>query len=164
MCVNVCPNVCCAVAAKGVKNVTLELGGKSPAIVFDSCDVERAVEWAMFGCFWTNGQICSATSRLLLQRNIYDKFLDRLVQETDKIKVREGTGEEIGGAEKEGGREGSRVGASVRVLKVVRRDAHVRVGCVICVCWMCVCGCRWAVRWRMASRWALSSASHSTTG
>lgn len=96
--------LCGGVAAKGVKNVTLELGGKSPAIVFDSCDVERAVEWAMFGCFWTNGQICSATSRLLLQRNIYDKFLDRLVQETDKIKVREGTGEERGGPEKEGGR------------------------------------------------------------
>jgi hypothetical protein len=53
-------------AAQLIKPVTLELGGKSPIIVFDDADVEKAVEWAMFGAFWTNGQICSATSRLLL--------------------------------------------------------------------------------------------------
>jgi betaine-aldehyde dehydrogenase len=77
-----------AAAAKGIKNVTLELGGKSPALVFDSCDLERTVEWIMFGCFWTNGQICSATSRLLVQSNIYDRLIERLVEETNKIKVR----------------------------------------------------------------------------
>lgn len=74
-------------AAKGIKNVTLELGGKSPAIVFDSCDLLRTVEWVMFGCFWTNGQICSATSRLLLQDTIYDKFMAKLVEETNRIQV-----------------------------------------------------------------------------
>lgn len=67
--------------------MTLELGGKSPAILFDSCDLLRAVEWVMFGCFWTNGQICSATSRLLVQDTIYDKFVAKLVAETNKIKV-----------------------------------------------------------------------------
>lgn len=44
----------------------MELGGKSALIVFDDADVASAVEWAMFGCFWTTGQICSATSRLLV--------------------------------------------------------------------------------------------------
>lgn len=49
--------------AADVKGLSLELGGKSPAIVFADADIEKAVEWVMFGCFWTNGQICSATSR-----------------------------------------------------------------------------------------------------
>ncbi|KAG5181252.1 betaine aldehyde dehydrogenase [Tribonema minus] len=74
-------------AAERVTPVTLELGGKSPAIVFDDAHLERTVEWVMFGCFWTNGQICSATSRLLLQEGLADKFLARLVSEVNKIKV-----------------------------------------------------------------------------
>lgn len=53
-------------AADNVVPVSLELGGKSPLVVFDDgTDVAQIVEWVMFGCFWTNGQICSATSRLL---------------------------------------------------------------------------------------------------
>jgi len=76
-----------AAASKDIKNITLELGGKSCAMVFSSADVTRAVEWTMFGCFWTNGQICSATSRLLIQDTIYDSFLERLVEETNKIKI-----------------------------------------------------------------------------
>ena len=50
-----------AKCAEQVKAVGLELGGKSPLIVFDDVDIPRAVEWCMFGIFWTNGQICSAT-------------------------------------------------------------------------------------------------------
>ncbi|KAA8540871.1 hypothetical protein F0562_024991 [Nyssa sinensis] len=53
-------------AAQIVKPVTLELGGKSPILVFEDVDIDKAAEWALFGCFWTNGQICSATSRLLV--------------------------------------------------------------------------------------------------
>ena len=66
------------VAAKDVKPVSLELGGKSAMVVFEDCELDHAVEWAMFGAFWTNGQICSATSRLLLQKSIAPKFLARL--------------------------------------------------------------------------------------
>jgi betaine-aldehyde dehydrogenase len=44
-------------AAERATPVTLELGGKSPAIVFDDANLERTVEWCMFGCFWTNGQV-----------------------------------------------------------------------------------------------------------
>ena len=47
----------------------------------------EAVEWIMFGIFWTNGQICSATSRALIHENIYDKVIERLAQEIKKISV-----------------------------------------------------------------------------
>jgi betaine-aldehyde dehydrogenase len=57
-------------AAQVIKPVSLELGGKSPILVFEDVDIEKAAEWAMFGWFWTNGQICSATSRLLVQESI----------------------------------------------------------------------------------------------
>lgn len=74
-------------AAADIKKISLELGGKSPAIVFDHAHIERTVEWVMFGCFWTNGQICSATSRLLLQEDIAEEFIQRLVRETEKLVV-----------------------------------------------------------------------------
>ena len=74
---------------KLVRHCTLELGGKSAILVFDDSDVEAAVEWIMFGCFWTNGQICSATSRLLLQEGIAARVLARLVEETQKIHIGE---------------------------------------------------------------------------
>lgn len=74
-------------ATKGVKNVSLELGGKSPLIVFDDVDLIEAVEWIMFGVFWTNGQICSSTSRVLLHEKIYDQVLNALKKQAEKIYV-----------------------------------------------------------------------------
>lgn len=74
-------------AAQLTKPVSLELGGKSPLLVFEDVDIEKAVEWTLFGCFWTNGQICSATSRLLLQESIAEEFLERLVAWAKTIKV-----------------------------------------------------------------------------
>ncbi|PKI33294.1 hypothetical protein CRG98_046316 [Punica granatum] len=76
-----------ASAAQLVKPVSLELGGKSPIVVFQDVDLDRAAEWTMFGCFWTNGQICSATSHLLVQESIAAEFLDRLVKWTKNIKT-----------------------------------------------------------------------------
>jgi len=76
-----------AACAADIKKVTLELGGKSPIVVFDDVDIAKAVEWVMFGIFWTNGQICSATSRLILQDTIADKFLLKLKEETDKMTI-----------------------------------------------------------------------------
>ncbi len=67
-------------AAEGIKAVSLELGGKSPVIVFDDADLEAAVEWVMFGIFWNQGEVCSATSRLLVQEGIAPKLLDRLAE------------------------------------------------------------------------------------
>jgi len=73
-------------AAKQIKNVSLELGGKGALIVFDDVEVDKAVEWIMFGVFWTNGQICSSTSRLLIHEKIADKVLKRLKEVTEQIK------------------------------------------------------------------------------
>ncbi|KAL1318022.1 hypothetical protein AAHE18_15G175900 [Arachis hypogaea] len=74
-------------AALQVKPVSLELGGKSPIIVFDDVDIDKVAEWTMLGCFFTNGQICSATSRLIVHENIATKFLNRLVEWAKNIKV-----------------------------------------------------------------------------
>lgn len=74
-------------AAQVIKPVSLELGGKSPIIVFEDVDIDKAVEWTMFGCFWTNGQICSATSRLLVQESIAEEFIEKLVKWTQNIKI-----------------------------------------------------------------------------
>jgi aldehyde dehydrogenase (NAD+) len=66
-------------AAAGLKAVTLELGGKSPNIVFDDANLENAVKGAVSGIFAASGQTCIAGSRLLLQRSIHDEFVDKLV-------------------------------------------------------------------------------------
>jgi aldehyde dehydrogenase (NAD+) len=65
-------------AARGLKRVTLELGGKSPNIVFDDADLDNAVNGAIAGIFAAAGQTCIAGSRLLVQDTIYDEMLDRL--------------------------------------------------------------------------------------
>ncbi|HCA5188303.1 TPA: aldehyde dehydrogenase family protein [Acinetobacter baumannii] len=82
-------------AASNVKNISLELGGKSAFIVFDDSDIEAAVEWIMFGIFWNQGQVCSATSRVLVQEGIYPKLLERLVEESQKIKIGNGFDEGV---------------------------------------------------------------------
>ncbi|XP_057417600.1 aminoaldehyde dehydrogenase 2, peroxisomal [Lotus japonicus] len=74
-------------AAQLVKPVSLELGGKSPLIVFEDVDLDKAAEWTIFGCFWTNGQICSATSRLIVHESIAKEFLDRIVKWIKNIKI-----------------------------------------------------------------------------
>nr|AAC49268.1 betaine aldehyde dehydrogenase [Sorghum bicolor] len=75
-------------AAQMVKPVSLELGGKSPLIVFDDIrDIDKAVEWTMFGILPNAGQVCSAASRLLLHEKMAKKFLDRLVHGAKNIKV-----------------------------------------------------------------------------
>jgi len=79
-----------AAAARDIKRISLELGGKSPFVVFDDADIEEAVEWIMFGIFWNQGQVCSATSRVLVQDGIYDRLLARLVAETKKIRIGNG--------------------------------------------------------------------------
>ncbi|WP_099023533.1 aldehyde dehydrogenase family protein [Mycolicibacterium palauense] len=65
-------------AAARVKRVTLELGGKSANIVFDDCDLERAAATAPYGVFDNAGQDCCARSRILVQRNVYDRFMELL--------------------------------------------------------------------------------------
>jgi aldehyde dehydrogenase (NAD+) len=66
-------------AAAGLKTVTLELGGKSPNIVFDDADLDQAIKGVVSGIFAASGQSCQAGSRLLLQRSIHDQFLEKLI-------------------------------------------------------------------------------------
>ena len=63
-------------AAENIKRVTLELGGKSANIIFDDCDLEKAAATAPYGVFDNAGQDCCARSRILVQRNVYDKFME----------------------------------------------------------------------------------------
>lgn len=83
------------VAAADIKNISLELGGKSPFIVFEDSDIDKAVEWILFGIFWNKGEVCSATSRVLVQRNLYPALLNRLVSEAEKIQTGNGLEEGV---------------------------------------------------------------------
>lgn len=76
-----------ASAAAAIKRVTLELGGKSPAIVFDDASLDAAVEWVVFGAFFNCGQICSATARILVQEGIAPVFTERVVAAAKALKV-----------------------------------------------------------------------------
>ncbi|WP_326892995.1 aldehyde dehydrogenase family protein (plasmid) [Rhizobium beringeri] len=84
-----------AAAARDIKRVSLELGGKSPFVIFEDADVDKAVEWIMFGIFWNQGQVCSATSRVLVQDTLYERLLARLIEETKKIKIGNGLDEGV---------------------------------------------------------------------
>jgi aldehyde dehydrogenase (NAD+) len=84
-----------AAAKTNLKNVTLELGGKSPNIIFDDADLEQAVNWAAHGIFWNHGQACCAGSRIFVQAGIYDKFLAAFSAKSQEIKVGDPFGEDI---------------------------------------------------------------------
>ncbi|HEY7460403.1 MAG TPA: aldehyde dehydrogenase family protein [Gemmatimonadota bacterium] len=74
-------------AADTLKRVTLELGGKSPNIFFADADFEAAVDGALFGCFVNQGEVCSAGSRVLVQREIYDDFVEAVAEKARGIRV-----------------------------------------------------------------------------
>lgn len=74
-------------AADNITGAMLELGGKSPNIVFDDCDLDKAVAGAMFGIFVNAGQVCTAGSRLLIQQGIYDTFMERFVRAAEAIQI-----------------------------------------------------------------------------
>jgi betaine-aldehyde dehydrogenase len=79
-----------AAATGNIKKVTLELGGKSPCIVFADADFDVALEYAMFAIFAGQGEVCSAGSRLILERKWADRFLPRLAEASSKIVVGDG--------------------------------------------------------------------------
>ncbi|MEN0104974.1 MAG: aldehyde dehydrogenase family protein [Pseudomonas sp.] len=77
-------------AAQDLKNISLELGGKSAFIAFDDSDLDAAVEWVLMGIFFNQGQVCSATSRLLVQEGLYPRLIERLVAQAGKIRIGDG--------------------------------------------------------------------------
>jgi len=71
-------------AAINMKNITLETGGKSPLLVFDDADIEQAVKWSHTGIMYNQGQVCTATSRILVQESVIDKFIEAFKEEVKK--------------------------------------------------------------------------------
>ena len=76
-----------AAAAEGIRHVTMELGGKSPLIVFGDADLEGAVGAAMLGNFYSAGQVCSNGTRVFVQDGIRDRFLSRLAERTAAMRL-----------------------------------------------------------------------------
>ena len=76
-----------AAASSNLKKVTLELGGKSPNIVFKDADIEQAISWVNFGIYYNHGQTCCAGTRIFVHEDIYDKFLEAFKTRAQQNKV-----------------------------------------------------------------------------
>lgn len=74
-------------ASDTLKRVTLELGGKSPNLVFADADIDAAVDGSLYGIFYNSGQSCEARSRLYIQEEIYDEFMEKFVAKAQRIKL-----------------------------------------------------------------------------
>ena len=74
-------------AAPFLKGLSMELGGKSPAIVFADADLEAAIDATIFGVFSLNGERCTAGSRILVQRDVYDEFVERYAAQASRVVV-----------------------------------------------------------------------------
>ncbi len=103
-------------AADTVKKVTLELGGKSPNILFADADVDKAVKRGVFGCFYNSGQSCNAPTRMLVERPIYDKVLE--------IAKTTGESQQVG----DPALEGRHIGPVVSVLQFERIQTLINAG------------------------------------
>jgi len=82
-------------AAKSFKHCSLELGGKNPMIVLDDANLDLAIEGGLWGGFGTTGQRCTATSRIIVQKGIYAKFVERYVERAKALKVGNGLDENV---------------------------------------------------------------------
>ncbi|MEM1386875.1 MAG: betaine-aldehyde dehydrogenase [Pseudomonadota bacterium] len=84
-----------AAAAAGMKHVTMELGGKSPLIIFDDADLDDAVSGAILGNFYSTGQVCSNGTRVFVQKGIHEAFLKRLTERLAKAKIGDPLDQEV---------------------------------------------------------------------
>src|SRR5215472_2119209 len=82
-------------AAANFKPVSLEMGGKNAQIVLDDANLELALDGALWGAFGTTGQRCTATSRIIVQKGVYKKFVEELVARAQKLKVGNGLDESV---------------------------------------------------------------------
>jgi len=76
-----------AAAGSNLKKITLDLGGKSPNIVFADADLDEAINWVNFGIYFNHGQTCCAGSRIYVEESIYDKFIERFRERAAQNKV-----------------------------------------------------------------------------
>lgn len=74
-------------AAKDIKRVSLELGGKSAIVVFADADLEDAIDGVLFGVYFNQGECCCATTRLLIEESVADRFMEQLVAKSQRLKV-----------------------------------------------------------------------------
>ncbi len=81
-------------AAKSFKKLSLELGGKNASIVFDDCDLDKTIKGVVRSGFLNQGQVCLCGSRILVQENIYDEFVERFVNEVEDMKIGDPSQEE----------------------------------------------------------------------
>lgn len=77
-------------ASGNVKKIGLELGGKSPNVIFADADLDGAVEWAMIGIFFNQGEVCSAGSRIIIEESIKDKFVKKLAERANAMTIGSG--------------------------------------------------------------------------
>jgi len=77
-------------AVGNLKKVGLELGGKSPNIIFADADLEGAVEWAMIGVFFNQGEVCSAGSRILVEESLKERFVARFAERANAMTIGDG--------------------------------------------------------------------------
>lgn len=103
-------------AAANLKKISLELGGKNPNIVFADADVEMAVDGALFGAFANQGEVCSAGSRLLVERSLHRRLVDAMLRKIPRIKL--GHGLEAG----------VKMGPLVSAAHREKVEAYIRVG------------------------------------
>ncbi len=109
-------NIMKAAAATNLKKVTLELGGKSPNIILKDADLEQAVSWCLFGFTFNTGQTCCAGTRVFVEDEIYDKFMEKLVAKAKTVKVGDGF------------KEDTFVGPQVSQLQFDRVMAYIEAG------------------------------------
>jgi len=86
-----------AAAKSNLKKVSLELGGKSPHIIFESADLDQAANWTGLGILYNTGQDCTAGSRLFVQDTIYDKFMSMLIEKVKQLTISHGFDENAQG-------------------------------------------------------------------
>jgi acyl-CoA reductase-like NAD-dependent aldehyde dehydrogenase len=103
-------------AASTLKRVSLELGGKSPNIVFDDADIDHAVNGSLFAIFYSAGQSCEARSRLFVQDSVYDRFVEQFVAKTQRLKV----GDPFDTS--------TQIGSLISPKHLERVDGYVRIG------------------------------------
>jgi aldehyde dehydrogenase (NAD+)/betaine-aldehyde dehydrogenase len=103
-------------AAGSLKRVSLELGGKSPNLVFEDADIDHAVNGSLFAIYYSAGQSCEARSRLFVQENVYEQFVSQFVDKAKRLKV----GDPFDAS--------NQVGALISPRHLERVDSYVRIG------------------------------------
>ncbi len=105
--------------------IQLEMGGKNPTIVLSDCDLKAAVENTANGAFFSTGQKCTATSRVIVEESIYDRFLDALIERTSRLKVGNGMdpGVDIGPAIDQ-----AQLDTDLRYIDIGKREATLAFG------------------------------------